>query len=336
MFTLSLVFLALLATIMVLWIDVRHIVETGDESADLEALLGPVLSKQEAQFEATAYSLGRMCGILLLLLWPVFIAEQLVYRFLTSPDEPLSRRHPYWWVHCFVPPLRLCSRQRDAQEERIWFPKWGWQVADRHLQRRLERIFSIPMIWIALLILPVLALQFFFHQRIIEYPTLRIFLHIGTGLIWFAFATEFIVMVSVADKKLNYCKTHWLDLVIILLPLISFLRTLRLMRATRLLKVGKLQQLSRVVRIYRLRGVAMRGFRALLLLEVLHRLLRTKPERRIAKLEEQYLEKQLELKFLRLEIDELKAKHGVTSPSDDPPVDGCSAAGSIETSRAES
>jgi hypothetical protein len=34
-------------------------------------------------------------------------------------------------------------------------------------------------------------------------------------------------MISVAPRRLEYCKKHWLDLAIILLPLISFLRSLR-------------------------------------------------------------------------------------------------------------
>ena len=60
----------------------------------------------------------------------------------------------------------------------------------------------------------------------------------------------------------------------------------------------------------------MRAFRALLVLEVIHRLLRTKPAKRIGKLEEQYLEKQRELALLRHEIDELRRKHGLEFSDD--------------------
>ncbi|MEM8733275.1 MAG: potassium channel protein, partial [Planctomycetota bacterium] len=168
-----------------------------------------------------------------------------------------------------------------------------------------------------------------FKESVINYPFLRIALHIGTGLIWFAFTVEFIVMLSVAEKKLQYCKKHWLDLAIILLPLISFLRTLRAVRATRLLKVGKLGQVSKLVRAYRLRGVAMRGFRALMVLEVIHRVMRIKPESRIQKLELEYAEKELELRELREQIDELKLQ--VASQSA-PPSDQQSEMAAAETS----
>lgn len=303
MFYLSLGFLALLATIMVLWIDVPRVVEIAEVLEDGQFMQ---LSEEELAFESIAFSWGKFCGISLLLMWPIFVAEQLFYFLRSEPQKSFFRNYPYWFLFCLLPPLRLCAQRREDINQ-IWLPQFGWCVVDRNLRRKLERIFSFPMIGIALLILPVLGLQHYFGERIADYPTLRILLHFGTGLIWFAFAVEFIVMVSVAPQKLVYCKQHWLDLVIILLPLVSFLRTLRLLRASKLLKVGKLQQLSRVVRIYRLRGVAMRGLRALLLLEVLHRLLRTKPETRIVKLEQQVIDKQRELDELREEISRLKS-----------------------------
>ncbi|MCA9133050.1 MAG: hypothetical protein KDA45_07835 [Planctomycetales bacterium] len=317
MFYLSLLFLALLASIMVLWIDVPRVVETYElERQQASTVLAPrnSLLAEEALVAAAAYRWGQRVGVLLLLLWPIFIGEQLLHLFLKQPGESFQQKHPQWLVFCLFPPLRLCARHRVHQQF-IWLPKLGWQVVDRRLQRRLERAFSIPMIWIALLILPVLGLQAIFNEKIVDYPWLRGGLHFSAGLIWFAFAAEFLVMVSVADKKLSYCKKHWLDLMIIILPLVSFLRTLRLVKATRMMQFGKLQQISRLMRVYRLRGVAMRGFRALLLLEVAQRLLRTSPQRRIEKLEEEYREKQRDLEFLRQEIDELRAKH--SSPSDE-------------------
>lgn len=319
MFYLSLVFLALLAAILVLWIDVPRVVEViGEDAGESEVVQ---LSDAELQFEDTAYRWGKFCGMFLILLWPIFIAEQVVHFLQTRRGQSFYRKHPFWWILCVIPPLRLCAHRRESDEQ-VWFPILGWQISDRALQRRLERSFSFPMIGIALLILPVLGLQFYFKERIAEYPELRIALHFGTGLIWFAFAVEFIVMVSVAEKRLKYCKQHWLDLVIILLPLISFLRTLRLLRAgSSLAKVGRLQQLTRVVRVYRLRGVAMRALRALMLLEVVHRLMRTTPESRIRKLELQYEEKQRELADLEEEIARLRAGQNgdSTMPASDQP-----------------
>lgn len=304
MYFLALAFLLLLATIMVLWIDVPRVVESVELPEDgLETVQ---LSEAELRFESTAYNWGKYAGYVLLCIWPVFIAEYIFHFLRLGSVEKFSKQHPFWWAICLVPPLRIGARRRTQETDQIWLPGYGWMAVNRDLRRELERAFSIPIIWIALLILPVLGLQFYFKEGIADYPAMRIALHFGTGLIWFAFTFEFIVMVSVAESKIAYCKRHWLDLLIILLPLISFLRTLRLIRASKLIKVGRLQQLTKVVRAYRLRGVAMRGLRALMLLEVLNRLLRIKPEKQLKKLIKRYEEKQRELEELQHEINSVK------------------------------
>ena len=308
MFWLSLASLGLTATVMVLWIDVPRVDETYELSEQsTSSTTANMLVDPADAFAVNALALGAGTFRLLIGIWPLFIAEQALYFFRTPPSESFLRQHRYWWAFCLCPPLRMCARHRGSRE-RIWLPRLGWQVADHYLIRRLERAFSLPMIGIALLILPVLGLQFFYQDRIADYPILRAALHVGTGLIWFAFATEFIVMVSVTPRKFAYCRKHWLDLVIILLPLVSFLRTLRILRAAKLMNIGKLQQLSRLVRVYRLRAVALRGWRALLLLDLAQRLLLSSPEKRIRKLEAQCDEKERELALLREQIESLRAQ----------------------------
>ncbi len=313
MFWLSFAFLGLMACNMVLWIDVPRVLETTLAAADPDAsltknsLADAVRNQVTDQYTLNAIAWGNVVFRLLMLLWPVFIAEQLLYFFLSGQARVFQQQHPYWWAFCLFPALRMCARHRGSRQ-RIWLPWMGWQTADRHLLRRLEHIFSVPMIGIALLILPVLGLQTYYQDRIVDLPILHSALHIGTGVIWFAFALEFIVMVSVTPRKLAYCRKHWLDLLIILLPLISFLRTLRILRAAKLMNVAKLQQLSRLMRVYRLRGVALRGWRALILLELVQRLLFISPEKRLRKLEEQFIDKQHELEHLRQQIESLRAR----------------------------
>ncbi|MCA9130348.1 MAG: hypothetical protein KDB22_24840 [Planctomycetales bacterium] len=338
MFYLSLLFLALLSALIVLWIDVAQILDVAENNAaDIATSAldsatdgsrieteSELLEHEIATQGRIAYHGGLLCAILLLVLWGIFILEQVFNGLLVSEGTSYWQRYPHGWTCCLLPPLRMCMRHH-TDVDRVWLPKWGWQVADRDLQRHLERAFSIPMIWIALLILPIFGIQLYYKGSIVEYPAMQAIMHFGTGIIWFAFATEFIIMVSVSNKKLAYCKQHWLDLLIILLPIVYFLRSARLLRATKLAKIGKLQQLSRVARVYRLRGVAMRALRALMLLEVVHRLLRTKPEKRIAKLEEQYEEKERELADLRAEIEQLRQSLNappVTNSEPNPPGTG--------------
>ncbi|MEO8268514.1 MAG: potassium channel protein [Aureliella sp.] len=308
MFWLSLASLALTAMVLVLWIDVPRVDETYElQEESLISTASGMMVDPSDPFAITALAWGAAALRLLMGLWPVFVAEQILYFFRTQRGESFHRQHRYWWAFCLCPPLRMCARHRGSRD-RIWLPWWGWQIADHHLIHRLERAFSLPMIGIALLILPVLGLQTFYQDKITEYPALRAALHIGTGVIWFAFATEFIVMVSVTPRKFRYCRQHWLDLVIILLPLISFLRTLRILRAAKLMNMGKLNQLPRLVRVYRLRGVALRGWRALLLLDLAQRLFLFSPEKRLHKLEALCVEKERELELLREQIQDLRTQ----------------------------
>jgi hypothetical protein len=219
------------------------------------------------------------------------------------------------WMYCLLPPLRMGARDR-LTGTRIWLPRLGWQVADRELEVRLDRISSIPMIAIALMVLPLMAVEYTWGEVIVADPRLSGLMSGAAGLIWFAFAWEFIIRCSIAPKKLEYCLRHWIDLAIVLLPLISFLRAAQLGRLLRL------QQLTRTARLYRLRGVALRAWRAMLLIDAVQRLLTGPPERRLHKLRATAEVKQQELDDLRREIARLESSlpagaDPLTSLSDD-------------------
>ena len=94
----------------------------------------------------------------------------------------------------------------------------------------------------------MLIIEFLLKDQVAAYAWLQGLLEVGMGVIWFAFAAEFILMVSIAEKKVAYCKEHWIDLAIILLPLASFLRSLSIVKATRLANLMRIQQLSNLAR----------------------------------------------------------------------------------------
>ena len=66
------------------------------------------------------------------------------------------------------------------------------------------------------------------------------------------------------------------------------------------------RQLTKMSRLYRLRGLAMRGFRALLLLELINRMLGVPPEKQLRRLREQLREKEKEVAALRTVIVDLE------------------------------
>jgi voltage-gated potassium channel len=303
MFCLSLTFLIVVAILVVLWVDVQLFLSDPDveqgAAAELSQSRDPWIS-QKAAHEA-----GSLCLYFLVLIYPLFWLELLFQYIIRDRSVSFWQQRSQSVVACFCPPLRMCARNYDM-DGNIWFPKIGWRQPDKQLRDELEKKFSVPMIFIALAILPVLLIEVGMREQLMQRPWLQLLLHASMGVIWFAFAAEFLVMVSVAEKKLWYCKEHWLDLAIILLPFIAFLRSLRVVRATRLARLAKIQQLSKMGRLYRLRGLAMRALRALLILELLNRIFRISPERRLKSLRSSLEEKEAECEELRGQIAELE------------------------------
>ncbi len=296
MFGLAFSFLICQATLVVLWIDVPQFTESAkafllEQTAEAQIEGAKQLARTTISRDIQTVALG-----VALIIWPLVIAESILHWLTRRWEKANLRFHFFGLLFCICPSLRLCARSPEM-DYRIWLPGIGWRHPNKRLRRRLERRFSLPMFLIALLILPVLLVEYFLKAEVIAHPSLRVAIHVSTGIIWFAFAFEFIVLVAVARKKVAYCKTHWLDIVIILLPLVSFLRTLQVLKAS---------QLSKMARVYRLRGTAVRALRALILLEFVQRIASRDTAVRIDRMEKQLEEVELQAKILRRRIGFLK------------------------------
>ncbi len=310
MFALSLTFLVCQAVLVVVWFDVPNFSENAIIAIDPDSPRAAQL-RVALRGEVIDHRIQDATVNLMLVIWPWIIIESILH-WLTRPWDAATRKfHFYGLLFCICPSLRMCARSPEMGE-RLWLPGLGWRQANKRLRHRLERQFSVPMIMIALMIMPVLIIEFFMKTQVAQYAWLRLLLHISTGVIWFAFAAEFILMLSVAKKKLDYCVTHWIDLVIILLPFFSFLRSLRVLRAS---------QLTKMARVYRLRGTAVRALRALVLLEFFHRITGGNVDRTIRKLERQLNELEAEAKEIRRKIARLHRKRiAQDALEDDEPV----------------
>jgi voltage-gated potassium channel len=187
---------------------------------------------------------------------------------------------------------------RDSGE--VWLPRLGWTNATDTLGDRVESLFAVPMIFVAILILPVIGIEYAYESAIRANPAYSLGVNLATSLIWLAFTVEFVVVMSLHQKKLRYCKEHWLDLAIILLPLIAFLRAVRLAR------LARLHHLSNTARIYRIRGMLIKLQRAVMMLSIVKRILHSRPEARLKSLEEKLREKTAEIALIRGEIEELQ------------------------------
>lgn len=296
-------FLLLVATIMVLVVDVPRLDTAsvlGEEALDREPVAVTLRPWDDEVLLATI-----VVETLLGLLWPIFFIEAALVLWF-SRELPCRKSWRWQWLFIgLCPPLRLAPPHLLCAG-RHWLPWLGWCEGHYRLYRRVERLFSGPMVIVASFILPVLIIEWTMHDRLLSTPWLRVLMHVSTGAIWFAFALEFILMIELSNRKLSHLKKHWIDIVIILLPLLSFLRSLKAIKATKIAKFTKLQQLSRMLRVYRLRGLSTRAFRAIVVLDVLQRFVGGDPQKRWQKLKTEEAMKQEELREIQEELMELE------------------------------
>lgn len=244
----------------------------------------------------------------MLAIWPMFLIEGVVRLIVCRGQGSRLQRIFGLLIVCLFPPSRVALRA-CSDPNRLWLPWFGWRHVDRHLRRQLDRFFSVPMILVALLVLPVVCAEYFWADRIRDHFGLGLMLDIANSVIWGVFTLEFLIMIAVADKKVRYCIQHWMDLAIVVLPLIDFLPIFRLLRLTRLMQA---QQLTRMGRLYRIRGLLMKLWRAVLLLDMLQKLLGNRPEKRLAQLRELLAAKEEEVADLRKEISDFERQIAMT------------------------
>jgi voltage-gated potassium channel len=245
-------------------------------------------------------------------LWLVFLLEAALRFRLRDRGRPAWKALPAALVGGLLPPLRLGCRSQ-VRPNHLWLPGLGWREINPRLRQTLERFFSVPMIVFALLVLPLLALEYWEGEKIRTEPVLALWLDLGTSAIWLAFAVELILMVAVAERAWRYCLRHWIDLVIVLLPAVELLPLLRLARLGRVLR---LEQLLRWGRLHRLQALLARGWRAFLLLQVVQRLGGRAPERQLRQFRELLQARQEEVSELRREIQDLEERLARRHPAE--------------------
>jgi hypothetical protein len=235
----------------------------------------------------------------LLLLWPLFMVEGLLRFYLTPRNHRNRKALALSLVVALLPPARMAAHS-PTRPDHIWLPWLGWQQVDFDLNKTLERFFRGPMFFMALMILPVLAVEYFWSDAVEAYPLLRTVLGISTSVIWLAFATEFVIRFSAAEKKMAYALNQWVDLAVVLLPLVEFLPFLRVLRATRIMR---LQNLTRMAKYYRLYGLAGKGWRGLVVLQLIWSLFSRSREARLSLLKGNLEENREQIQELEREAD---------------------------------
>ncbi len=232
---------------------------------------------------------------LIIALWSVVIIEGIAGLFVAS--DAWAARLRRLLLTTLLPPLRMITASSKPRGW-LWLPGIGWKPTGEETSEQLEQKLALPMVILTLLVLPVLGAELTGGETLENHPRMALATHLTTCVIWIGFTMEFLWMVAAAPDKLTYCLKNWINLVIILLPLVAFLRVLNVFRFTRMLRAGKM------LRAYRLRGLWTRLWRLALLFNILERLQQRDPAKYCAALEKKIAALESELAKLRAKLAE--------------------------------
>jgi hypothetical protein len=276
-----------LAVLSYLWLVLFSIVLPHQGKSSLEKLESPSI---------------QIVMILVVAIWIVYILDGIIFLLANREEGRFWTRLGLGCAVIMFPIFRI-SVPPFHEPHRIWLPFFGRRDRDRSLEKDLSRAFSLPMFCVVLLVLPILGIEYLRPQWL-ENPSVAFTLALGSQIIWLAFAFEFSLMISVARKKLRYCVKHWLDLAIILLPVILFvIPFLSFLPIARLARLGRLMRSTRLLRV---KGVGLKAFTAMVLIAGTKRFGGRSNEKRIAKLKEQIEEFEEDIEEIRREIAQLE------------------------------
>ena len=237
---------------------------------------------------------------IILALWAIVIFEGIAGLFVSNDAWALRMRRLV--LTALLPPLRMVIASSKPRGW-LWLPGIGWKRVGEETSEQLEQKLALPMVILTLLVLPVLGAELTGGEALENHPRMALATHLTTCVIWIGFTMEFLWMVAAAPDKLIYCLKNWINLVIIVVPLVAFLRVLNAFRVTRMLRAGKL------LRAYRLRGLWARLWRVVLLFNILERLQQRDPAKYCAVLEKKIADLEGELGKLRTKLAEQRDRN---------------------------
>jgi len=243
--------------------------------------------------------------VVVAVLWAVVTLEGVLGLFFASDAWPARLKRLL--LTSILPPMRMITASSTSRGW-LWLPGAGWKPTGEETSEKLEQKLALPMVVLTLLVLPVLGAELTGGETLDNHPRLALATHLTTCVIWVGFTAEFLWMVAAAPNKLTYCLKHWINLVIILVPLVAFLRVLNAFRFARMIRAGKL------LRAYRLRGLWSRIWRLALLFNLFDRLQQRDPGKYCALLEKKIADLEDELEELRIKLVKHRSKVPKESP----------------------
>ncbi|GAA4820612.1 hypothetical protein [Algivirga pacifica] len=212
----------------------------------------------------------------MLVVWPYFFWEYFQYWKKSKGLGIKKRTKTLYLLAAFFPVLRFAT-PRFSDQNLIWLPAWQWSYRNDTLFDTLRKKFSLPMILIAALIVPILFIEMKYEEQMRAYVSdIDFYLEVSQAFIWMAFTFEFVLMIFVSRERGDYAVKHWMDLLIILVPLISAFRSMRVLRVLRV---------QNLARAYRVKGLFLKLRQTLFLADIVHRLLYPNPKKHLKTLQ---------------------------------------------------
>ena len=236
---------------------------------------------------------------IIIVLWGIVIVDGLL-GLRWAPDAWPARLKRLL-LTALIPPMRMITASSKPRGW-LWLPAAGWLPVGEKTSERLEQRLALPMLVLTLLVLPALGIELAEGEALDTHPQMAVAAHLTTCVIWIGFTVEFLWMVAAAPDKLRYCLKNWVNLVIILLPLVAFMRLLNIFRFGRMFRAGRL------LRAYRLRGLWARTWRLVLLFNLADRLQQRNPAKYCAALEKKIADLEHQLAELRVTLTEHRDK----------------------------
>lgn len=280
------------------------------------AVLFLILSAILVQYSQTNQALeflhfADLFWVILLYLWPVFIAERLLVLVLCNQwNWP---KLIFSGLVMVLPPFYLAMRRCDNRNYFFYANKW--RLISYHLERHIEKRFVFWILTASVLMIPFWVIEVFFFQFALENLFLIHIISLGNAVVWGLFVAEFIIEISITKKRRRYVFQHWIELLIIILPMFALLRFVRIAHLLRIKQIIRLQSLvleqinylRRAFYLYRLRGTVNKIVRIITLVEIIKRFYHKRnPQSYLKQLEEQWAEKKEELNSLEKQIEETK------------------------------
>jgi hypothetical protein len=255
-------------------------------------------------FELLPYS--EQIITILLILWPIFFIERLLYLIFCDEKKTWKSYLSPLLVTLF-PAIHLVTRPCGKQEYILW--SFRWQLVTPDLYTHIEKKFLYPILIISIIMIPFWITEIFYPNKLTTHPLFHHLINRGNALIWVLFVTEFFILFSIAEKRMDYLKKHWMEILIIILPMLALTRFILISRSLFFTKGAFLfgMKIQRLLNIYRSRVVLNRVIRILIIIDIVKRFYqRRNPEKYLRRLQNQLTEKEKEITELKTQISEME------------------------------